>query len=230
MIIYKIVNKITNKVYIGQTVMPLARRWSVHKASKRKSPLTSSIKKHGIENFYIQEIDRAHSTIELDILEQTYIVAYNSVYPNGYNLAIGGRSSRGHKAWNKGIKGLPPPKSAFKPGDIPRNKGLETSEAAKIKQSKAKLGKHLSPATEFKKGEVSAFKGKKHSEESLALITAANLLRATKVLCVETGEIFQSVAECAAKYNIAKSHLLRLIRAHKKHKGLQLTFIEYKAA
>lgn len=107
MIVYKITNKLTGKIYIGQTVKPLHKRWAVHKSCKRKSPLTSSFKHHGIESFTIEEICSAKSLEELNELEIYYIEKYDCIYPNGYNLQPGGSIAQariGMPPWNKGKK------------------------------------------------------------------------------------------------------------------------------
>jgi group I intron endonuclease len=106
MIVYKITNKINGKIYIGQTIKTLQRRWAVHKSCKRTSPLTSAFKKYGIENFTIEVIANCLDVSFLDKLETYLIAAHNSVYPSGYNLLANGNASnqRGKTPWNKGKK------------------------------------------------------------------------------------------------------------------------------
>jgi group I intron endonuclease len=223
MIIYKITNIVTGKIYIGQTTMSLKRRWAVHKAAKRTSPLTSSLKKHGTDKFIIEEIDRAASLEELSTLEIFYIKSLDSLYPKGYNLSSGGYSNKGCKAWNKGLKGLPAPKTAFKKGHKTWNAGQpQLSEETRKKQSIAKLGKHISPNTEFKTGQESAFKGRKHTLDSLLKISANGNRRA--IMCVETGTVYASVLDASKLLDIAKSHLRRLVISGKQHKKTGLTF------
>ena len=61
MIIYKITNKINNKVYIGLTTRTLKYRWSTHitesKNLNNQKHLYRAMRKYGIENFTIEEID-----------------------------------------------------------------------------------------------------------------------------------------------------------------------------
>lgn len=223
MIIYKIVNKVTGKIYVGQTVMSLSRRWSQHKVAKRISPLYSSMKKHGCGSFVIEEICRAVSLEELNNLEIYYIRQLDCMYPKGYNLSTGGHSSNGTKPWNKGMKGLKPPKSAFKKGHKTWNAGKpQLSEETRRKQSIAKIGKHLSIDTEFKSGQPSAFKGKKHSKQSLEKISVNGNRRA--ILCIETGQVYDSILDASKQLKIAKSYLRRLVISGTKHKKTGLTF------
>ncbi len=92
MIIYKITNKLDGKVYIGQTIRKLSRRWEEHKRDNDCIALHNAIKKYGENNFKIEEIDGANSLSELNYLEQHYIHIYNSLRPGGYNLISGGGS------------------------------------------------------------------------------------------------------------------------------------------
>lgn len=50
------------------------------------------MRKYGIENFYIEEIDAAETLPELGQLERKYIKQYNSQI-NGYNLTAGGETN-----------------------------------------------------------------------------------------------------------------------------------------
>ena len=94
MFIYKITNLINNKIYIGQTIYHINKRWIQHisgaKNGKYKNPLHHSIKKYGKENFQIEEIDGANSISELNYKEFILIYKFNSLAPHGYNLKEGG--------------------------------------------------------------------------------------------------------------------------------------------
>lgn len=100
-IIYKLENKINNKVYIGQTIQKLNRRITDHvlKSKKvgKKTVFSAALKKYGIENFNITILDKATSKDELNSKEILWISKYNSVYPNGYNMDKGGNS----RSWNE---------------------------------------------------------------------------------------------------------------------------------
>ena len=102
MIIYKAINKINNKVYIGQTMAKLSNRIRTHKnnalSGRKKNYFSLAILKHGFKNFEWQEIDWADSLEELDYLETCWINWYHSRDGRyGYNLAEGGRVNRGNK-------------------------------------------------------------------------------------------------------------------------------------
>ena len=95
MIIYKITNKVNNKVYIGLTTLTLEYRWKRHitesKNVSNEKHLYKAIRKYGLENFLVEEIDHSSSLEELGELERKYIKQFDSTNPNrGYNLTAGG--------------------------------------------------------------------------------------------------------------------------------------------
>lgn len=101
MIIYKITNGINGKVYIGQTVQKLTDRWSDHSRPctghhVNDSAIACAIRKYGKDNFVVEQIDSAKDRNSLNVMEQTYIKAFNSLAPNGYNLELGGNSKECH--------------------------------------------------------------------------------------------------------------------------------------
>ena len=94
MIIYKITNKLNGKIYIGKTKNKLNVRWSGHKTAtnrnKSNTYLQNAMRNHGIENFKIEEIDKAESLLELKSKEYYWINHYNSTDTNiGYNIQYG---------------------------------------------------------------------------------------------------------------------------------------------
>jgi group I intron endonuclease len=91
MIIYKCENKISGKVYIGQSVKSLEDRKEQHikKSNSPKSKFHKALKSYGVDNFNWEIIDTANSKDELNQKEMHYILEYNSM-ENGYNMVNGG--------------------------------------------------------------------------------------------------------------------------------------------
>ena len=89
MIIYKITNKLNNKIYIGQTIRSLEERFLEHKRCKKDFYLHNSIRKYGEENFTAEIIDYADSRDELNEKEAYWIKFYQSDI-EGYNMKPGG--------------------------------------------------------------------------------------------------------------------------------------------
>ena len=107
--IYKIENQINHKVYIGQTIKSLNKRFSQHKNNYTK-PYFSQIhlyrafKKYGIENLSSEKIEQVNDE-DLDEREKYWIAYYNS-YENGYNSTLGGRDTELYKWDYEQIKKL----------------------------------------------------------------------------------------------------------------------------
>lgn len=108
--IYLMTNTLTNRVYVGQTVTHRKNkgkyrpfgyigRFNDHMSealcnTKKKQCryLNNSIRKDGKEIFTI-ELLKTCNLEELDSWEKYYIKEYNSLYPNGYNLTPGGKTT-----------------------------------------------------------------------------------------------------------------------------------------
>ena len=95
MYIYKITNKINNKIYIGQvynkSIYDRFNRHIKEASSNSKSYVDRAINKYGSENFICELIDTANSLQELNQKEIYWINYYNSTNKNiGYNLTPGG--------------------------------------------------------------------------------------------------------------------------------------------
>lgn len=88
--IYKITNKINNKIYIGKTILKDPKyRFNVHvylSKNKPKMLICRAIAKYGKQNFTFEIIHYASQNENLNFLEESYIKAFNSLTPNGYNI------------------------------------------------------------------------------------------------------------------------------------------------
>ena len=90
--IYKIINKVNGKIYIGQSVS-IENRWSSHKSEFKKNKydtkLYRAMHKYGLDNFELEVIEECAQS-ELDERETFWIAEYDS-YANGYNETLGGQ-------------------------------------------------------------------------------------------------------------------------------------------
>lgn len=86
--IYKITNLLNNKIYIGQSVH-IEKRFLEHtwKDKNNHSALSNAFKKYGKDNFSFEVIEECNYKI-LNIRERYYIISYNSLTPNGYNIVL----------------------------------------------------------------------------------------------------------------------------------------------
>jgi len=92
--IYRILNKLTKKCYIGETKSKdVIWRWNQHKQkieiNKGCPALRDAVKKYGIDNFEFSVLIICFDD-ERFKYETEYIKKYNSVVPNGYNITNGG--------------------------------------------------------------------------------------------------------------------------------------------
>lgn len=92
--VYKITNKLNNKIYIGGTSNSIQKRFRMHLAKALKgfeSPLYRAIREFGEENFDISVVETCKNSEELDNREIYWIANLSSTNPEiGYNVKAGG--------------------------------------------------------------------------------------------------------------------------------------------
>ena len=101
--IYKITNKINNKIYIGQTIKERPTdRFSQHRYAARHlesdsgiSYLHRAMNVDGVDNFSFEIIEQVDNDL-LNEREKYWIKYYNCQVPNGYNLTEGGEGTSGY--------------------------------------------------------------------------------------------------------------------------------------
>jgi hypothetical protein len=98
MIIYKITNNINGKIYIGLSKKSIKEKIAyyrcTYKAKSKNRHIFNAMKKHGFNNFKIEQIDSAHSFEELCEKEKYWIKYYDSIRC-GYNILQGGQFNSG---------------------------------------------------------------------------------------------------------------------------------------
>jgi len=156
-IVYKITNLINGKLYIGMTIKNLNERFKKHlQSSTAKNPkyvIHKAIKKYGIKNFKIEQIDTFDTTVAGIEKEKYYIKRYET-FGSGYNMTEGGDGTWGHKLSKESIKKI----------QIARKNqvvaiGWHHTEETKKKISSSKIGKKFSDdikkkLSESKKGKI----------------------------------------------------------------------------
>lgn len=91
--IYKIINDINDKVYVGKTMSTIEKRFKEHcedsiKRGKENRPLYRAMNKYGTEHFSIHLIEEC-SDKDASAREQYWIDFYKG-YTKGYNATLGG--------------------------------------------------------------------------------------------------------------------------------------------
>lgn len=89
--IYKIINKVNDKIYVGKTEFSIEKRFKEHctdafKARNEKRPLYAAMQKYGVENFEISLIEETSEPEE----RERYWIEYFGSFKWGYNATKGG--------------------------------------------------------------------------------------------------------------------------------------------
>lgn len=179
-LIYLVTNKVTGKVYIGQTISTIAARWKGHCGAWKGSRLRLSIETHGRAAFSIEKIDEALDKNELDDLERFYIAAYGATNKEvGYNFQLGGAGKpiskdaseraaaklRGRKVPRDSVEKMAATKRGRDRTEAEQavldrmtktNTGRRHTEEARKKMSDAVTGRKMRPATEEHRAKLSA--------------------------------------------------------------------------
>lgn len=92
--IYKIVNDINNKVYVGQTIQSLKLRFQKHCRyyDEPYMVIAKAIRKYGKEHFKIELLEEIPNCSQEQLNDrEIYWIAYYDSYHNGYNSTTGGQ-------------------------------------------------------------------------------------------------------------------------------------------
>lgn len=166
--IYCITCLVNGKMYIGQTVKSIKKRFQAHchkTQSGKNYKLSRAIRKYGEENFLVEEVMWVEAFTKealkrkLDYIEIRLIKKLGT-RKNGYNMTDGGEGRLGYKMSDEHRKKI-----------SDSRKGTHLSEETKEKLRKINLGRKLSiearqKMSEKKKGQVGYWKGKHRSEET----------------------------------------------------------------
>ncbi len=211
--IYVLRNKNNGKCYVGQSVN-LKSRLRDHAKSYGRCYVDRAIHKHGWGRFEVFSCSEIPDWL-LDVFERAMIAQVKSLKPGGYNLDSGGNKlKKQHKDANqkrsRAIMGAKHPLY-----------GTHLTEAQKKHLSKLNKGRVMSKIARRRMSEAS--KGKPRSEAQKAVQKNAAMMASLKnrgadshmaraIYCIDTGEIFLSLADACRKYGIPNSNLVRWCR------------------
>ena len=207
----------SNKVYIGITRQnPPEKRWQNGRGYK-KSYFHNAIQKYGWDNIKHEILYIGLTKEEAENKEVELIAKYKSDHREfGYNIEHGGNSVG---------KMSQESKDKISKANMGNQYGLgyRHTEAAKKKMSEAsknaqhpkgiKMPEHVKQilaeshrSEEFRKKLSKANLGKKHSDETKKKLSKSHKgLGSKRVLCIETGVVYDSIKDASAKNNI-KGH------------------------
>lgn len=195
--VYVHVNKINQKKYVGITSKPPEERWKKDGYGYKTQNFYYAIQKYGWGNFEHIILDTGLTYEEANAKEKEYIEKYDSC-KNGYNCSYGGDGTNGF-VWTQESK----------------KRMVET----RIKNESFK-GKNNPAYGKSPKERLSPEMYKKWRE---SLITNYNF-PANKIICINTGEIFDRVGKVAEKYNTSPKNVTNCII---KHQSLRIHFDDY---
>lgn len=153
--LYKLTNKINNKVYIGQTIN-INKRFSSHKSSIENNKPTQVIHRaiifYGKENFDWNIIATCRSLDDANSLEEILIIQYQSHISmgRGYNVSLGGKNASKSEEFKKQISS--------------KLKGHPVSQETRNLISKSNMGRIITQ--EHRKKISDGSKGRTNTEES----------------------------------------------------------------
>ncbi len=237
-VIYMLYNNTNGHAYIGQSIN-FDQRMNGHFHDSQHRPIClvdQKIKQYGWDNFDKLIIATGYDKAHLDELEKYYIIFYETQakYGHGhYNIKSGG--SGGGKPDQKTRAKM----SKAKKGDRHPYFGKTRSEETKRKISTAQsgnkshcFGKTPSVETKAKLSEsMSGNKnhnfGKSPSSETRSKLSEANRNNMKMIECLETGQIFESIAACTRGMGVRKNNLSdHLCGRRKSVKGFHFRYIK----
>lgn len=204
--VYMHKNKTNGKVYIGITRLKPERRWRKGTRYNENKYFTSAIQKYGWDGFEHVILYSGLSKEQAEEIEIKLITEYKATNREyGYNIENGGNAT----------------------GKI--------SEETRKKISLAHKGKKLTPEQKEKRkgcqaGEKHPLYGKHHKESTKQLLREKF---SKKVICLPSGEIFNSIKEAGKCKNLPATHISKCCRrkvtsAGKQENGEKLYWEFYK--
>lgn len=186
--VYVTENLVNGKRYIGQRK---CRRRDDRTYIGSGSALRHAIAKYGRDSFFRTTLQRCGSAEDLNLAEIAWIAQEDAVSSSGYyNIDVGGKSG-GH---------IPSDETRRRLSES--HKGKVNSPETRAKISSGNKGKKVTAETKRKMS--LAMTGKKHSAESIALMSA---VKSGTIVCLETGQRFNSNADAARWAGVARPTL-----------------------
>ena len=203
--VYMHKNKINGKFYIGQTSQSPQKRWDNGKGYETSSKFYNSILKYGWDNFEHIIVSTNLSQEKANELEELLIKLYRTQEDDfGYNIKAGGNNNNHSEEtkrkigeankialkgshWSEEHRKLISEKFS---GEGNPFYGKKHTEESKQKISENRKGKCA--------GENHPMYGKKHTEEELEKMSQNRRGKGgKKIICINTGEIFDCMMDAA---------------------------------
>lgn len=215
--VYKIINKVNGKIYIGKSINPnyrfkrhlyIAKMGNKH--DNQFQPIHAAIEKYGFNNFYMEIIDECNDEDEIFEKEIFWIAHYKSNmvrYPNGigYNLTDGGEGLSGLSPSAETRKKISETNSGSGNGMFKQTHSLETRKQMEKSQM---IRSCRDPLTEEHK--------QKNREAALKQDFSFRIPIETKEKVIElwNSENYTK-RQIAEKLNLKYNSVVKIIRTHK---------------
>ncbi len=189
--IYKLTNKVNEKIYIGQSIN-LKRRYLAYKNNNHHSKeIKEDIDKIGFNNFSFEILEHSIEK-NLNRLEKLYIKKYNSNdFKIGYNKQNGGRGGGFHH-----------------PATIEKMRQAARNRPPRTQKTKDKMSKMFS-------GKGNPFYGRSHTKKTIEKNKkkkckyGSENTSAKPIYCVSTGECFEYATLASNKYKLDLSSIIK---------------------
>lgn len=172
--IYKMLNQINGKIYVGQTWRTIQKRFGIHKQPSYKGciNLHNALNKYGRDKFTIELITICGTQDAADYWERFFILKYNSI-DNGYNLRNGGHGDYDvlRDKISASLKGRPSPL---------RGRSQSKEMVLKRVSKNAAMQKGVKKSAEQVAKLAARLTGRKQTSEHIANMKAAQLAAAYK--------------------------------------------------
>ena len=213
-LIYCHTNKINGKRYVGYTshVENPNTRWrnGLGYLNKHHKVFATAIEKYGWDNFDQEILENSLQTLEEAWEREKYWIAHYHSYIGdpecwGYNATAGGDGSRGRimsdeeREYRRQLK-----------------LGTKASEETKRKMSETRRGKPQNMTT-------------KKIAQCKSCVEAMNAVTRRPVVCVETGECWESIMEASRALDISPMSISACLNGRTKtvkHKTLHMAYVE----
>lgn len=230
--VYKHTHLASNRVYIGITCQTVNQRWRNGEGYKKSPYFYNTIKKYGWDSFSHEVLFDNLTKEQAEQLEIELIAEYDSTNElKGFNLASGGQGATSHKVSDEARKKMSEAKKG-KPGFTIEivcvetgqifNSIKETSEFFNVTKNtihnvlnnKRKIkGYTLMRYSDYKNGSDSDYREKQKP-------------RASRILCIETNELFDTIRQASEKMGIKYTTLTSAVRRGNKCKGYTFVYCD----
>lgn len=233
--IYKIENLVNGKVYIGQTIRKYERRMYEHRRKLRKGThcnilLQNAYDKYGEKSFKTSKIIECDID-ELDKLETELISMYCEDNLS-YNLASGGNINKTLHELTKQKLSKITKELGWVGSNHPRARkvicistdkiyGSITEASDELEMSASSVWQVCAGINVSTRGKDDRYYQFAYYEEGekYELKKEINSSKTMRVLCVNTGELFDSPSDAGRKTNVNIMHIAKCCRGIKKHAG-----------